>query len=97
MKPERRFKVGDKVIFKSLNEVGGHYYFGGSDQGGKVGEVVSLWDDEIISNSWKIDVEFFDEEYMSTSIYSMLESEIIEFDNITFTPFKTKTKLSFGY
>jgi hypothetical protein len=97
MKPERRFKLGDTVTFKSFKEAG-FYSHGGFDQGGVVGEVVDIHD-ELRSNSWQIRVRFCSREDNQLITYTMLECEFVEFDNVTSTPFKTKTKkkIEFNY
>lgn len=74
-----RFKVGDKVTYKSKDicrrrETIGRYYFGGNDQDGYVGEVKSIlgFIDEV--NCYKISVS------CDQGTYAMIESEFIEYD-----------------
>lgn len=82
MKPQR-FKVGDRVTYKSYLQCGGKYYYDGKDQKGFVGEINSY--DYYVEEKgcYKI--------YVRTStggIYMMLESEFCEYDSST--PVKAK-------
>lgn len=82
MKPQR-FKVGDRVTYKSYLQCGGKYYYDGEDQKGFVGEINSY--DYYVEEKgcYKI--------YVRTSTggtYMMLESEFCEYDGST--PVKAK-------
>ncbi len=75
--PEPKFKVGDKVTYKSLEEAGGRYYHGGGDHGGSVGTIVEYLRYNESKKCYKISVtskENFN--------YSMLESEFREYDKL---------------
>lgn len=80
---EQRFKVGDRVTYKSYLQCGGKYYYDGEDQKGFVGEINSY--DYYVEEKgcYKI--------YVRTSTggtYMMLESEFCEYDGST--PVKAK-------
>ena len=71
-----KFKVGDKVTYKSVKELpGGNYCYNGEDHGGFIGVIreYSQYIDSV--DCYKI--------YVSTNghdTYAMLESEFVEYD-----------------
>ena len=77
-KPEPRFKVGDKVTYKSTADCGGSYAFGGVSRSGRVGEVEAYLHYQPEQGCYKITVSSGTERDCS---YSMLESEFEEFDS----------------
>ena len=77
-KPEPRFKVGDKVTYKSTTDCGGSYAFGGVSRSGRVGEVEAYLHYQPEQGCYKITVSSGTERDCS---YSMLESEFEEFDS----------------
>jgi hypothetical protein len=76
MKPQR-FKVGDKVTYKSVDEFGGSYCHGGLNQGGYVGTIKSYASYYSTRNCYTITVSTKD-----GGEYAMLESEFYEYDSI---------------
>lgn len=76
-KPEPRFKVGDKVTYKSTADCGGSYAFGGVSRSGRVGEVEAYLYYQPEQGCYKITVS---SGTPSDCSYSMLESEFEEFD-----------------
>jgi len=90
------FKVGDKVTFKSksqcINKSGKEeeYYYYGEDLTGIIGEVIKIY---------LIKVEFT-KKNGSIGLYDMLESEMVEYDQISNLPpilKSKKTSLNFSY
>jgi hypothetical protein len=75
--PLRRFKVGDKVTYKSLAQCGGWYYFGGDDQAGFVGTI--KYDGEYVEDKscYNLKVTTKHDDFC----YSMLECEFEEYDS----------------
>jgi hypothetical protein len=74
MKPQR-FKVGDRVTYKSRSECyGGGYHYGGNNQYGYVGTIKEYVKYKPDNNCYKITVTCKEGEY------SMLESEFYEYD-----------------
>lgn len=82
MKPQR-FKVGDKVTYKSKDEFGGSYCHGGSNQGGYVGTIKSYGNYYSTKNCYTITVST-----KGGGEYAMLESEFYEYYGST--PVKAK-------
>ena len=77
---EKRFKVGDKVTYKSKDEcIGGHYEYGGSDMAGLLGTIVEYLEYEPENNCYKIKVT------AKHGNYGMLESEFKEWDNPSYS------------
>lgn len=74
---KQRFKVGDKVTYKSKDEFGGSYCHGGSNQGGYVGTIKSYGSYYSTKNCYTITVSTKD-----GGEYAMLESEFYEYDGI---------------
>ncbi len=76
MKPQR-FKVGDRVTYKSRSECyGGGYHYGGNNQYGYVGTIKEYIKYKPDNNCYKITVTCKEGEY------SMLESEFYEYDDL---------------
>lgn len=75
-KPPRRFKVGDKVTYKSRAECNGSYNYGGEDQTGFVGIVESEMSYESDKGCYGLRVTTKGGDYC----YNMLESEFHEYD-----------------
>jgi hypothetical protein len=76
MKPQR-FKVGDRVTYKSRSECyGGGYHYGGNNQYGYVGTIKEYLKYKPDNNCYKITVTCKEGEY------SMLESEFYEYDDL---------------
>ena len=75
---KQRFKVGDKVTYKSLAQCGGDYRYGGYDQGGFVGTVESESEYEPTRGCYGLRVSTKD-----GFCYNMLESEFCEYDGTT--------------
>ena len=75
-KPPRRFKVGDKVTYKSLAQCNGSYNYGGEDQTGFVGIVESEMSYESDKGCYGLRVTTKGGDYC----YNMLESEFHEYD-----------------
>jgi hypothetical protein len=75
-KPPRRFKVGDKVTYKSLAQCNGGYNYGGEDQTGFVGIVESEMSYESDKGCYGLRVTTKGGDYC----YNMLESEFHEYD-----------------
>jgi len=79
-KPEvkpQRFKVGDQVTYKSIDECGGRYRHGGSDQGGFLGTITSYNSYYSENGCYGIQVTCKD-----GCNYTMIESEFREYDGI---------------
>ena len=82
MKKEKKFKVGNKVTYKSKKDCTsdgggkGNYYHGGDDHGGFVGEIRYYYDYNKDMGCWKIKVTTKEKGYN----YTMLESEFLEYD-----------------
>ena len=74
-KPARRFKVGDKVSYKSVSECEGRYYCGGLNQVGFVGTVLAEYDFIESKGCYQILVSS-----KGGLDYTMLESEFYEYD-----------------
>ena len=78
---EKRFKIGDKVTYKSKKDCvdyygdKGYYYEDGEDQDGYVGQITHYFDYNEDMDCWKIHVRT---RYGFS--YSMLESEFLEYD-----------------
>ena len=78
---EQRFKVGDKVTYKSKNDCvdyygdKGYYYEDGEDQDGYVGQITHYFDYNEEMDCWKIHVRT---RYGFS--YNMLECEFLEYD-----------------
>jgi hypothetical protein len=77
----QRFKVGDKVTYKSnknetkkIDDSQG-YYLGGKDQDGYVGTILGYVDFNSIKDCWEIDVTSTD-----SGSYVMLETDFLEYD-----------------
>lgn len=91
--PQPRWKVGDEVTYKSLNECGRAYYFGGLDQGGNVGTIQKYREYIPSKRCFEISVTL-----PSGGSYAMLESEFREWDDVKVgevtwkSKNKTKTK-----
>ena len=79
-KPLRRFKVGDEVTYKSLEQCGGDYKFGGNDQGGFVGTVEHEGEYEATNGCYNLRVSTKD-----GFCFNMLECEFCEYDGTTIT------------
>jgi hypothetical protein len=76
MKPQR-FKVGDRVTYKSRSECyGGGYHYGGNNQYGYVGTIKEYIKYKPDNNCYKITVTCKEGEY------SMLECEFYEYDDL---------------
>jgi hypothetical protein len=75
-KPPRRFKVGDKVTYKSLAQCNGSYNYGGEDQTGFIGIVESEMSYESDKGCYGLRVTTKGGDYC----YNMLESEFHEYD-----------------
>jgi len=74
---EEKFKVGDKVTYKSVkNLVDGKYNHGGICQSGFVGEIIEYRSFNKKRNCYEILVTNF-----GNAEYTMLEDEFIEFHN----------------
>ena len=76
-KPLRRFKVGDKVTYKSRAECGGMYRYGGEDQEGFVGTVESERSYDLERSCYDLKVTTKEGDFC----YTMLESEFYEYDS----------------
>jgi hypothetical protein len=80
-KPEikaKRFKVGDEVTYKSRPECSsGGYQFGGKNQGGYVGTIISYRGYYSNRNCYEITVTS-----KEGGIYNMLECEFYEYDDL---------------
>ena len=76
-KPPRRFKVGDKVTYKSRAECNGSYNYGGEDQTGFIGIVESEMSYESDKGCYGLRVSTKDGDFC----YNMLESEFYEYDS----------------
>jgi len=74
-KQPKRWKVGDKVTYKSRKECGGKYKFGGGDQEGFIGKIKEYRIYNSSEKCWEINVT------TKSSTYIMLESEFKEWDN----------------
>jgi hypothetical protein len=73
----KRFKVGDRVTYKSRSECyGGGYHYGGNNQYGYVGTIKEYLKYKPDNNCYKITVTCKEGEY------SMLESEFYEYDDL---------------
>jgi hypothetical protein len=79
-KIEPRFKVGDKVTYKSTKECGGSYYFGRENQEGVIGEVIEIQDYCEKHNCYYIVVT------KKPTHYTMLECEFKEYDTVNSLP-----------
>jgi len=79
----KRWKVGDKVTYKSIRECGGRYKFGGDNQEGFVGEIKKYLKYDFSKKCWEIKVQ---QKYIDYN-YTMLESEFKEWDNPKDIPF----------
>lgn len=78
MEEEKRFKVGDHVTYKSHKDCyNGVYCYGGGDQGGYVGRIVSYGVFIHNHGCWEIDVTYRGGD---TGRFTMLESEFVEYD-----------------
>lgn len=75
--PIRRFYVGKPVTYKSIDDCGGYYRFGGVNRGGRVGEIEAYLEYDFDYKCYKITVS---SGTPSDCSYSMLESEFEEFD-----------------
>jgi hypothetical protein len=80
---KQRFKVGDQVTYKSIDECGGMYRHGGADQGGFVGTIKSYRSYYSENKCYGIEVTC-----KGGGNYSMIESEFYEYDGST--PVKAK-------
>ena len=91
------FKVGDKVTYKSRNELpNGEYVYSGNDQGGYVGTVLAVFGYNEDLGCYKINVSVPD------GTYDMLESEFVEYNklkdlDISINAVSEKPKLSFNF
>lgn len=74
-KPERKFKVGDIVTYKSFQECGGKYSRGGDDHGGYQGKINHYNGFQEDKNCYTIEVSS-----KHGFNFTMLESEFYEFD-----------------
>ena len=72
---EQRFKVGDKVTYKSRKDCNG-YCYGGSDMVGYVGDILRYESFNDHEESWEILVTT----HFQDAYYSMLEREFEEYD-----------------
>lgn len=72
---EKRFNVGDRVTFKSLDECGGRYRFGGDDRDGFKTSIIQHLIYREDDGSWEVVVES-----KGGNNYTMLESEFREYD-----------------
>jgi hypothetical protein len=72
---ERKFKVGDKITYKSRKACGDRYEFGGEDHGGFVGKIKSYGSYYEKFKCYEINVT------AKSDIYLMLESEFEEYDS----------------
>lgn len=70
---KQRFKVGDKVTYKSKDECGGRYSHGGTDQGGYVGRIESYGPYNPTKQCYNITVST-----KEGGTYNMIESEFYE-------------------
>jgi hypothetical protein len=73
-KPPRRFKVGDKITYKSR---GDSYHYGGDDQEGFVGTVEHEGEYQVDKGCYGVKVTIKDGDFC----YNMLESEFEEYDS----------------
>ena len=73
-KPPRRFKVGDKITYKSR---GDSYHYGGDDQEGFVGTVEHEGEYQVDKGCYCLRVTIKDGDFC----YNMLESEFEEYDS----------------
>jgi hypothetical protein len=71
---EQIFKVGDEVTYKSHDECGGNYYYGGYNLDGYVGKILSYIKYCEDKECWKVLASNDD------GSYYMLESEFVEYD-----------------
>lgn len=77
MEKAKRWKVGDKVTYKPKSECkGGDYKWGGSEQGGFVGEIKEYGSWQGSQDCWSIEVTCKE----GVSTYTMLEKEFKEWD-----------------
>jgi len=99
------FKVGDKVTFKSKSQCihssgeTERYYYSGEDQAGIVGKIYKINSWVPSRNCYLIKVEFT-KKNGSIGLYDMLESEMVEYDQISNLPpilKSKKTSLNFSY
>lgn len=75
---QKKFKVGDKVTYKSINNiVGGKYFHGGICHSEFIGEIIKYGDFNKDRNCYEILVTNDTGGYE----YWMLEDEFIEFNN----------------
>jgi hypothetical protein len=84
MEKEKAFKVGDKITYKPMkdctriNGEHGMYYYGGGDQDGYVGEILSYSHYVEGKQCWKIQVNT-----RGDGNYGMLECEFLEYTKPT--------------
>ena len=71
---EKRFKVGDKVTYKSKKDCNGYYYCG-DEHDGHVGIIKDYIFYNEDAQCWKIEVST-----KNSWGYAMLESEFLEYD-----------------
>jgi hypothetical protein len=71
---EQKFNVGDYITYKSREDCGSYYYYGGEDMGGHVGRILKYraFNEEV--DCYEIDVA------NRNGYYAMLESEFEEYD-----------------
>ena len=74
---KQRFKVGDRITYKSRDEFDGVYCHGGTDQGGYVGRIESYGPYNPTKQCYNITVST-----KEGGSYNMLESEFREYDSI---------------
>lgn len=95
---ERKFKIGDDVIFKSFTELGSSYQFGGEDMGGVIGKVSELgkWGKGYGENTVRVK---FTSSKNNQLVYTMLESELKEYlpSDLNMSIKGKKKSLNFGY
>jgi hypothetical protein len=88
----KRWKVGDKVTYKSHKECGGEYKYGGEEHDGFVGDIWGY-------SCWKEDSDCFQIEVRCRGgdTYTMLESEFKEWGsdngNLSFLSKKKKVNI----
>jgi len=94
---ERKFKIGDTIVFKSFDELeDGNYHYGGEDMGGVIGKTKRLIYDY---EKKTVLIEFTHPYTYALTDYTMLESELREYfpSGLNMSIKEKKKSLNFGY
>ena len=81
--PQKKFKAGDVLTYKSVKDLHeGKYFHGGKDYGGETGELLYYNNFNETRGVWNMQVSYPKADgSKSTNSYNMLESEFEEFDS----------------